>query len=101
MNDTVLQLPESPHDILDRSPDVKKVQVTLLDCDNLPVARGSATVPLLLGVGVFWPCCPMPCGDQLATAACFLLPGGELMKLQALTLCPGDPPRYEFRVSSL
>ena len=101
MNDTVLQLPESPPDVLDRSPDVNKVQVTLLDCDNLPIARGSAVLPLSLSVGVFWPCCPMPCGDQLTTASCFLLPGGELLKLQALTLCPGDPPRYEFRVSGL
>ncbi len=96
----VLQLTESHHAVLDRTPDLNRVQVTLLDCDSLPIACGTATLPLLLGVGVFWPSCPMPRGNQLATAACFTLPSGEILKLQSLTLCPGDPPRYEFWVSS-
>lgn len=80
-------------------PDLVKVQVSLLDRDDLPLASGTATLPVLLGVGVFWPSCPMPAASQLATAKCFALPTGKMMKLHSLKLFTEDPPRYEFRVS--
>lgn len=78
-----------------------RVQVSLLDRDNLPLASGTATLPVLLGVGVFWPNCPMPAASQLATAKCFALPTGEMMKLKTLKHCTDNPPCYEFRVSPL
>ncbi len=97
----VFQLPENHLQVLDSTPEPQKVQVTLLDRDNLPLARGTAILPLLLGVGVFWPNCPMPPENRLDLAKCFTLPTGESMNLKSLRLCPGNPPRYEFWVGSL
>ena len=102
MNFGTHELPEPPQQqYLDVSHEPSRVEVSLLDRDDLPLARGAAMLPLLLGigVGVFWPSCPMPAASQLATAKCFALPTGEMMKLQSLKLFAEDPPRYEFRVS--
>lgn len=92
--------PDSYHPILDETPEPLKVHVVLLDRDNLPLARGTAILPLLLGVGVFWPNCPMPSAERLASAKCFARPGGEILKLKNLALCPGNPPHYRFWVDS-
>jgi hypothetical protein len=43
----------------------------------------------------------MPAASQLATAKCFALPTGEMMKIRTLNLCADNPPCYEFRVSRL
>ncbi|MES2439712.1 MAG: hypothetical protein V4584_11620 [Verrucomicrobiota bacterium] len=94
----VFQLPESHQQLLDETPEPQKVQVILLDADDLPLARGTAILPLLLGVGVFWPCCPMPGPNRLAAAKCFTLPTGEILKLKEMTLCSGSPPHYDFWV---
>ncbi len=99
MNPTVYPLPESLQQALEAAPEPLKVAVTLLDWDNLPLARGTAILPVLLGVGVFWPSCPMPPADRLCTAKCFTLPSGETMNVKTLTLCAGSPPKYEFWVS--
>lgn len=95
----VFQLPEAHQQSLDETPDRTKVAVTLIDADDLPLARGTAILPLSLGVGVFWPDCPMPCSDQLANAKGFALPSGEMLKLKEMTLCAGCPPHYDFWVS--
>lgn len=95
----IFQLPESHQDLLDRTPELQKVKVTLLDRDQLPIASGLAVLPLLLGVGVFWPHCPMPSDFRLSMACCFTLPTGETMRLKALHLCNGSPPHYDFWVS--
>jgi hypothetical protein len=73
-----------------------QVPVTLLDEDQLPLARGTATLPMLLDAGVFWPSCPMPASSQLANAKCFALPTGEVIKLRSLDACAGSPPHYRF-----
>lgn len=99
MNPTVISLPESHQEVLDQTPEPQKVKVTLLDQDDLPMARGHAILPLLLGVGVFWPDCPMPGEAALATAKAFVLPTGESLRLSQLTLCAGDPPHYDFWVT--
>lgn len=99
MNPTVASLLETLTQTNDEIPDLVKVQVRLLDRDDLPLASGTATLPVLLGVGVFWPSSPMPAASQLATAKYFALPTGEMMKLQSLKLFAEDPSRYEFRVS--
>jgi hypothetical protein len=101
MKNEVYSISESYQQILDDSPDPLKVKVFLLDQDNLPMARGMAVLPLLLGVGVFWPSCPMPDAERLAQAKCFSLPGGETLKLSSLSLCPGSPPHYRFWVNPL
>jgi hypothetical protein len=95
----VFQLPESHQQLLDETPEPQKVRVILLDCDNLPLARGTALLPLLLGVGVFWPDCPMPGQAALSNAKYFTLPSGEMLNLQMLELCEGQPPHYDFWVS--
>ncbi len=100
MKTEVYPLPESYQRILDETPEPLKVHVVLLDRDDLPLARGTAILPLLLGVGVFWPSCPMPAPDRLASAKCFVRPGGEILKLKNLVLCPGNPPHYRFWVDS-
>lgn len=94
----VFQLPDSHQQLLDQTPELQRVKVILLDRDNLPIANGTAVLPLLLGVGVFWPHCPMPPDAQLGTAVCFALPSGETMRLKELTLCVGSPPHYDFWV---
>jgi hypothetical protein len=101
MNATVYLRPETPSKAPARpqTPEPFKVQVTLLDQDNLPLAKGTATLPLLFGMGIFWPSCPMPPSQQLAYAKCFILPSGETLKLESLSLCPGSPPHYNFKVS--
>ncbi len=99
MINDIFQLPDSHHQALDEIPEPRRVRVILLDRDNLPLARGSAVMPLLLGVGVFWPDCPMPSSGKLCTAKCFTLPSGETLNLSALTLCEGAPPRYDFWVN--
>lgn len=93
------QLPEAHQQILDDTPEPLKVHVILLDWDDLPLARGTATLPLFLGVGVFWPSCPMPDAGRLAKAKCFVLPTGEMLKLKSMALCGGNPPRYDFWVN--
>lgn len=99
MNPTVYPLPDTTQQATDDVPEPVKVSVKLLDQDNLPLACGMATLPLLLGVGVFWPTCPMPAANQLATVKCFALPSGEMMKIKTLKLCAENPPCYEFCVS--
>ena len=96
----VFPLPEAHQQALDETPEPQKVQVILLDEDRLPVARGTAILPLLLGVGVFWPSCPMPPANRLSLARCFSLPSGETLKLKEMSLCAGEPPHYDFWVSS-
>jgi hypothetical protein len=101
MKSEAYQLPETHLQVLDSAPEPQRVQVTLLDQDNLPVARGTAVLPILLGVGIFWPNCPMPPANRLDSVKCFTLPTGETMNIKELTLCPGTPPRYEFWVNPL
>ena len=101
MKTEVYPFPDSKQQILDHPPEPLKVKVVLLDQDNLPLARGTAILPLLLGVGMFWPSCPMPPADRLVDAKCFIRPGGETLKLKNLSLCPGNPPHYRFWVDSL
>lgn len=76
-----------------------KIQVTLLDCDNLPLAKGMAVLPQHRREGFFWPNCPMPSSHQLKTARCFSLPDGERLDLNGLELCDENPPRYDFHVA--
>src|SRR5690606_9720545 len=92
----VFQLPDAHQKSLDDTPEPMKVSVILLDQDDLMLARGTAVLPLSLGVGVFWPDCPMPCSDQLGLAKCFKLPSGEIIRVKELTLCAGNPPHYDF-----
>ena len=94
----VFQLPEAHQQLLDETPEPRKVRVILMDCDGLPLASGTAVLPLLLGVGIFWPDCPMPGPGRLTTAKCFTLPSGEMLNLKTLVLCDGHPPRYDFWV---
>ncbi len=98
MKNEVHELPESHQHVLDGTPECERVKVTLLDQDNLPMARGTAVMPLLLGVGVFWPDCPMPADGRLAAAKGFVLPSGETLEVRELTLCAGCPPHYDFWV---
>ena len=99
MNFELLQAPNSQQQAPDLAAESQKISVILLDQDNLPLARGVATLPVLLGVGVFWPSCPMPSENRLETAKCFSLPTGETMNVKGLKLCAGCPPHYEFRVN--
>ncbi len=101
MNPTVDPLPEVQSQPYEEIPEPVKVQVNLLDRGNLLLASGTATLPVLLGVGEFWPNGPMPAASQLATAKCFALPTGEMMNIKSLIQCADNPPRYEFRVSRL
>ena len=101
MNHTAYPSLESITQAFEESPEPIKVQVSLLDRDDLPLARGTATLPLLLGIGFFWPNCPMPPASQLASAKCFALPTGEMMKIKSLQLRADCPPRYEFWVSQV
>lgn len=94
----VFQLPDSHQQLLDETPELRKVRVILLDLDNLPLARGTAVLPLLLGVGVFWPDGPMPSSRLLATAKRFALSSGEILTLKEMNLCAGSPPHYDFWV---
>ncbi len=64
------QLPASHQRLLDATPGPLKVHVTLLDRGDLPLAHGTAILPLLQGGGVFWPDCPMPNADRLSMAKC-------------------------------
>jgi hypothetical protein len=98
MNNEVRELPESHQQALDLTPECERVKVTLLDEDDLPLASGTAVLPTLVGIGVFWPSCPMPADGRLATAKGFSLPGGETLRVTDLTLCAGTPPHYDFRV---
>lgn len=95
----VFQLPDSHQQVLDQTPESRRVRVTLLDRDHLPLARGTAAMPLFLGVGVFWPDCPVPSSGRLSTAKCFVLQSGETLKLKELCLCDGYPQRYDFWAS--
>jgi hypothetical protein len=99
MNPTVYPHQESHPQAVKPALEPVKVAVTLLDWDNLPLARGTAVLPVLLGVGVFWPSCPMPPEDRLCTAKCFTLPTGESMNIKTLKLAEQSPPKYEFWVS--
>jgi hypothetical protein len=93
------QLPASHLKVLDDTPEPSRIKVTLMDADDLPIARGVATLPLLLGVGIFWPDCPMPPTHQLIAAKHFRLSSGETLKVRSMTLCTGSPPHYSFWVS--
>ena len=99
MTTDVYQLPVAHQQILDDTPEPLKVNVILLDWNGLPMAHGTAILPLLLGVGVFWPDCGMPAADRLAKAKCFVLPTGEMLKLKSMALCAGKPPHYDFWVN--
>ena len=99
MHNEIYQLPESYQQLLDETPEPLKVRVILLDRQNLPLARGSAILPLLVGVGMFWPSCPMPSTDRLAEAKYFALQTGEVMMLRSMTLCAGSPAHYNFWVN--
>ena len=101
MKSDSFQIPASHLQVLDNAPEPLRVQVTLLDHDNLPVARGAAVLPVLLGVGVFWPNSPMPPANRLYTVKCFKLPTGETMNIKSMMPGTGNPPRYEFRVNPL
>lgn len=96
MNHDVHELPPSHQLALDETPESERVKVVLVDRDNLPIAQGKAVMPLLLGVGVFWPCCPMPSGERLGAVKGFTLPSGETLRVKELVLCAGDPPHYDF-----
>lgn len=96
MQNPAYDLPEKFPQETDMTPEPKKVKVTLLDGDDLPMARGSATLPLSPGGGVFWPDCPMPPEERLSGAKCFLLPEGGVLPVKNLTLCCGCPPHYDF-----
>lgn len=93
------EINEAHHQVLDETPEPHKVQVTFLDHNDQPLARGSAILPLLLGVGVFWPTSPMPTNKRLAKAKRVSLPGGESMVLRTLKPCPDNPDRYDFWVN--
>lgn len=96
----VFPLPEAYQQVLDETPEPKKVQVTLLDEDDLPLARGNAILPLLLGVGVFWPVAPLPQGNDLLSAKCLRLRNGEILKVKELSLCVTEPLHYDFWVTA-
>lgn len=96
---TFYQIPASHMKVLDETPEPSKIKVTLMDRDDLPMARGTATLPMLLGVGLFWPDCPMPPARQLDGVKQFKLPSGEVLKVKSMTLCTGSPPHYSFWVS--
>ncbi len=102
MNFGTHELPEPPQQqYLDVTHEPSRVEVSLLDRDDLPLARGAAMLPLLLGigVGVFWPSCPMPNDDRLAKAKCLALATGETIKIRRMVLSPGSPPHYDFWVN--
>ncbi len=82
--------------MLDETPEPKKVTVSVLDEKNRPLASGKAVLPLLLGVGIFWPSSPIP--ETKAQRLC--LESGETLKLDNLIRCDGLPLHYEFWVSS-
>ena len=99
MKNELLDLPMTGQSAPQDVPEGSRVRVVLLDQDNLPMAHGSAVLPLSLGVGVFWPDSPMPPSARLLSAKCFALPGGELLHLKSMTLCEGQPPHYDFRMA--
>src|SRR6478752_9472327 len=94
-----IEISEAHHQLLDETPEPHKVPVTLLDHNNRPLARGSAILPLLLGVGVFWPASPMPTGKRLANAKRVTLASGESMILRTLKPCSDSSQRYDFWVN--
>lgn len=96
MNSNYHPLPESLHRMLDETPEPKKVAVSVLDQNNRPFATGKAALPLLLGVGIFWPSGPI----AEAKAQRLSLASGETLKLDNLIRCDGLPLHYEFWVSS-
>ncbi len=99
MKNQLLERPVTRRSVPQRHTEGSRVRVVLLDQDNLPVAQGSAVLPLSLGVGIFWPDCPMPSSARLLLVKCFALPGGELLLLKSMTQRDGDPPRYDFRMA--
>ncbi len=100
MKDEMFELSEAYQSVLDEIPQAQRIKVVLMDGDNLPMARGTAVLPVVAaGNGIFWPDCPMPGGQGLSSAKCFSLPGGEVVKLRTLNLKAGTPPHYEFTVA--
>lgn len=93
------QLPASHQQMGDESLEPFEIHMTLLDQDDLPLAHRTAILPLLLGVGVFWPGCPMPNADRLSMAKCLFLSSGEMLKIDNLTLCRGTPSHYTFSLN--
>lgn len=100
MNYEVYELPESHQQVLDDTPEPHKIEVSLLDRDNLPLGRGTAVLPLLLGVGIFWPDSQIPHDGRIATVKCLALATGERLRVKTLTLCKGYPLHYKFWVSA-
>jgi hypothetical protein len=96
MNTHPHPLPESLHRMLDETPEPEKVAVSVLDRNNRTLATGRAVLPLLLGVGIFWPSGPLP----LTLAERLSLGSGETLKVDHFILCEGLPLHYEFWVSS-
>jgi hypothetical protein len=96
MKNELLDLPITGQSTAQGNPEGSRVRAVLLDRDNLPIAQGSAVLPLSLGVGVFWPDSPMPPSARLLSVKCLALPGGELLHLKSMTLREGQPPHYDF-----
>lgn len=82
--------------MMDNTPELGKVTLTALDPQGRIVGSGRAVLPLLLGVGIFWPSSPLPIGkaDRLALAS------GETLQVEQFILCEGLPVHYEFWVTS-
>jgi len=99
MKHEMVELSEPYQTVLEEPSRAQRIKVILMDGDNLPMARGTAVLPVAAGSGVFWPDCPMPCGQLLTSANCFTLPGGEVLKLDELKLRAGTPPHYDFTVA--
>ena len=99
MKNEMFELSEAYQSVLDEIPPAQRIKVVLMDSDNLPMARGTAVLPIAAGNGLFWPDCPMPGGQRLSSAKCFTLPAGEVVKVKTLKLKAGTPPHYEFTVA--
>jgi len=93
------EINDAHHQVLEEIPQPHKVPVTFLDKNNQPLACGVAILPLLLGVGVFWPSSPLTASKRLALAKRVTLPSGESMSLRTLKPCSGCLHRYDFWVN--
>jgi hypothetical protein len=100
MNYEAYELPESHQQVLDDTPEPHKIEVSLLDRDNLPIGRGTAVLPLLLGVGIFWPDSQHPPDGQMTSVKSLALTTGERLRVKTLTLCKGNPLHYKFWINA-
>ena len=96
MNYDVYELPDSHQQVLDNTPEPHKIEVSLLDRNNLPIGRGTAVLPLLLGVGIFWPDRQSPPETDISMIKCLALATGERLRVKNLTVCKGSPLHYKF-----